>query len=168
MEQFRYCPMCATLLSRAQVEDTERSVCVRCNWINYLNPRPVVCAIPVAADGRVALVKRGVEPAKGTWALPGGFMELNEEPAAACARELLEETGLEAAELVLIDALHQKSGRYGSVVVIGYEAKIVDTAGAAPGDDAQDVCWADQANMPEMPFVSYQKIVEIWRRRQSF
>ncbi len=55
----------------------ERSVCDHCNFIDYHNPRVVVGAVPIF-ENRVLLARRAIEPRKGLWTVPGGFMEKGE------------------------------------------------------------------------------------------
>jgi ADP-ribose pyrophosphatase YjhB (NUDIX family) len=75
----------------------ERAVCPSCNTIHYENPLNVVGTIPVLEDTvlgpRVLLCKRNIEPRRGKWTLPAGFMELNESAAQGAARETDEEAG---------------------------------------------------------------------------
>lgn len=67
--------------------------CMWCNNTTYQNPLPV--AVVTASCGKgVLVIRRGHEPGKGKWALPGGFLELGETWQEGCARELFEETGL--------------------------------------------------------------------------
>lgn len=97
-------------------------------------------------DGRkmVALVERGNDPFRGSWALPGGFVETEEDLAHAAARELVEETGLE----VPAGTLHQL-GAYGApgrdprmrTVSIVYWARIPDPGEPVGGSDAAASSW---------------------------
>jgi ADP-ribose pyrophosphatase YjhB (NUDIX family) len=75
-------------------EDRERLACESCGYIAYVNPRLVVSTIPVTDDGRIVLLRRGIEPGKGLWAQPGGFLEVDETVTEAAIRETFEETGL--------------------------------------------------------------------------
>jgi 8-oxo-dGTP diphosphatase len=99
----------------------------------------------VVRDGKALLVKRGHEPRKGEWSLPGGRVELGESLEDAARREIKEETGLdvEIGPLVeVFDRVHRLDGR------IRYHFVIVDYLCVAPegdaraGDDADDVVWA--------------------------
>jgi ADP-ribose pyrophosphatase YjhB (NUDIX family) len=56
--------------------------------------------------GRVLLVRRAVEPFRGTWALPAGYQEVDEEPAATAVREVREESGIEVEVVRLLDLLY--------------------------------------------------------------
>jgi len=92
----RYCRYCGTPVERRapdQNDSHERAVCPACGTIHYVNPLLIVGTVPVLDDGRVLLCQRAIEPRRGYWTLPAGFMELNETLAQGAQRETLEETG---------------------------------------------------------------------------
>ena len=108
---------------------------------------PVVGVGAVALDGDcVLLVKRGHEPLKGEWSLPGGAVELGETLEAAVAREVREETDLDVAVGPIVDVLDRlhrdPDGR------VRYHYVLVDflchvrSGTLAPGSDADDAVWA--------------------------
>lgn len=70
----------------------ERAVCPQCQTIHYENPLNVVGTVPHLGE-QVLLCKRNIEPRRGKWTLPAGFMELNETTAQGAARETEEEAG---------------------------------------------------------------------------
>ena len=70
----------------------ERSICDHCGFIDYHNPRVVVGAIPVFED-KILLARRAIEPRRGFWTVPGGFMEKGESLQEGAARETWEECG---------------------------------------------------------------------------
>lgn len=71
-------------------DDRERLVCVDCGHVHYDNPKIIVGAV-CAWDGRFLLCRRAIEPRRGFWTMPAGYMELNETTAAGAAREVWEE-----------------------------------------------------------------------------
>jgi ADP-ribose pyrophosphatase YjhB (NUDIX family) len=71
-------------------EDRQRHICEDCGLVHYLNPRVVVCAIPAWGE-RLLLCRRAIEPRRGLWTLPGGFMENGESTLDTASRETLEE-----------------------------------------------------------------------------
>lgn len=73
-------------------DNRERAVCVDCGTIHYENPLNVVGTVPVWQD-QVLLCKRNIEPRRGFWTLPAGFMELGESTAEGALRETIEEAG---------------------------------------------------------------------------
>jgi ADP-ribose pyrophosphatase YjhB (NUDIX family) len=115
-------------------------------------PVLAVAGVVLAGD-QVLLVRRGTEPAKGIWSLPGGAVELGEELAQACGREIKEETGLEVEVGPLVEVVQRvvkdEQGR------VEYHYVILDylcTATAAPpraGDDACDARWVELAALSQ-------------------
>ncbi len=94
--RFKHCPNCgAAVHYRVPPDDNrERAVCPACSSIHYQNPLNVVGTLPVwEADGRVLLCLRAIEPRRGLWTLPAGFMELGETTAEGALRETREEAG---------------------------------------------------------------------------
>ena len=91
-----YCRHCghATEQRTPQDDITPRSVCPACGTIHYVNPLVVVGTVPYLGD-KVLLCKRNIEPRRGKWTLPAGFMELDETTAEGAARETVEESGAE-------------------------------------------------------------------------
>ncbi len=74
-------------------ENQKRFSCGRCGFIAYLNPLLVAGAIP-EKDGKILLLRRGIEPMKHLWTFPAGFVELGETVSAGAVRETREEVGL--------------------------------------------------------------------------
>jgi ADP-ribose pyrophosphatase YjhB (NUDIX family) len=81
-----------------------------------------VTTIPVTDDGRVVLIRRGIEPGKGLWAQPGGFLEVDETVTEAAIRETFEETGLivQPGEIIGLYTRLEVA-----VVVLVFEARVV-------------------------------------------
>jgi mutator protein MutT len=98
----------------------------------------------VVRDGKALIVRRGHEPRKGEWSLPGGRVELGESLEDATRREIREETGLEVDVGPLVEAfdrVHRLDGRIRYHFVI-LDYLCVPRAGEArAGDDAEDVAW---------------------------
>jgi 8-oxo-dGTP diphosphatase len=106
----------------------------------------------VVHRGRVLLVRRGREPLKGQWSIPGGLLELGEELAAGVRRELKEETGLEVEPLealVVFDRIFREGSR------VRYHYVIVDYAcrwkrgRLRPASDVLDARWVRRADLPQ-------------------
>lgn len=79
----------------------ERAICTGCGHIHYQNPLNVAGTIVQSADGRILLCQRNIEPQRGRWTLPAGFMELGETLMQAAARETQEEAGADIQGLAL-------------------------------------------------------------------
>ncbi len=97
---FTFCPRCATPLERRIAGDRERSACPACDWVHWDNPAPVVAAV-IEYEGRVLLARNAAWPPK-MFALVTGFLERDESPQQAVAREVKEETNLDTQSSRLI------------------------------------------------------------------
>ncbi|MFL5757704.1 MAG: NUDIX domain-containing protein, partial [Chloroflexota bacterium] len=90
-----YCSRCGTQLTLGPLpnEDRDRLACPSCGFVAYVNPRLVVTTLPITDHGEVVLLRRGIDPGRGSWAQPGGFLEVDETVTEAAVRETFEETG---------------------------------------------------------------------------
>ena len=106
MHEYRFCPNCASPLALiAKMEDggeTQRLRCAACEWTHWNNPTPVLAAV-IEYEGHILLARNAAWPGR-RFALITGFMEAGESPQAGIAREIKEETNLDAIELNLIGA----------------------------------------------------------------
>jgi ADP-ribose pyrophosphatase YjhB (NUDIX family) len=109
-----------------------------------------VGAIVKDERGRLLLIKRGHEPGKGLWSLPGGRVEPGEKDTEALVREMREETGL-AVEPGLLVGQVQRPGLDGAVLDIRDYAATVTGGTLQAGDDAADVRWVTVAGLTVMP-----------------
>ncbi|MEN9855206.1 MAG: hypothetical protein RLZZ157_332 [Pseudomonadota bacterium] len=88
-------------LQRPAGDERLRQVCSTCNFINYVNPRIVAGVVASDGQGSILLCRRAIEPRRGFWTVPAGFMEEGETTQAGAAREAREEACVE----ISIDAL---------------------------------------------------------------
>ncbi len=100
MSEYKYCPICASALILKIEGGLNRAACPSGHWTHWDNPLPVVAAL-VEVEGRILLARNAAWPEK-TFALITGFMERGETPEQGVARELKEETNLDASEIALI------------------------------------------------------------------
>ncbi|MGR6872733.1 NUDIX hydrolase [Pseudomonas sp. HK3] len=94
----KYCSECAHPVTYQVPEgdNRERAVCDQCGTIHYVNPRIIAGTLPVYQN-QILLCKRAIEPRKGYWTLPAGFMEQGETLEQGAARETQEEAGIDIA-----------------------------------------------------------------------
>jgi ADP-ribose pyrophosphatase YjhB (NUDIX family) len=117
--------------------------------------------VVVDAEDRVLLVKRSVDPKKGFWCLPGGFMELGETPEQAALRELKEETGLAGKIDMLLGVLTNPSALYHTVLIVGYLVKSYSGSLIA-GGDANDTALFHMNELPEIAFESHASFIRMY------
>lgn len=144
-------------------DNRERMVCVDCGHIAYENPKVVVGSV-VVYDGRILMCRRAIEPRKGFWTLPAGYMELGETLAEGAAREALEEA---EATITIEGILGVFSvARIGQVQVI-FRAGFANDGPPAfsPGPESLDV-WLfapDEIPWGEIAFPSVHWALKAWQ-----
>jgi 8-oxo-dGTP diphosphatase len=129
---YRFCPSCGGRLEQRRIKATEpeRPVCSACGYVVYLDPKVAVGTIIRAADDRLVLVRRAIEPGYGLWVFPGGYVDRGEEITAAAIREAREESGLDVRIDRLVN-IYSYGGR--SPIIIVYAATAL--GGELCGDD---------------------------------
>ena len=141
-------------------EDRERLICGDCGFIAYENPKVVVGSV-VVEEGKVLLCRRAIEPRRGYWTLPAGYMELGETVEEGAAREAWEEA---RAKLALEGILGVYSiARIGQVQVI-FRARLAEP-GFAPGPESLEVRLFEWGEIPwdEIAFPSVHWALKAWR-----
>ena len=155
-----YCSSCgAAVASRIPPgDDRERFVCDVCSTVHYSNPKIVAGCIPEWGD-RILLCRRAIEPRRGLWTLPAGFMENLETTQEAAARETLEEA---CARVEIGDLFSYLNVPRISQVYVLFRARLLDGHFAA-GAETLDVALFEESEVPwdELAFAS----IEITLRR---
>ena len=149
MDAPAFCTVCAGPLRPAG----RHPVCTGCGRVHHRDPKVGVGVVVLDEQGRLLLVRRGVEPGKGRWALPAGFVDAGEDPRSAAARETLEETGLVVEVGAVVDVYPSPPGRGGASFFLAFEAVAVGGTLAA-ADDALDAGFFAPGALPEMAFSS--------------
>jgi ADP-ribose pyrophosphatase YjhB (NUDIX family) len=162
-----FCSNCGASLQFGSVagEDRDRLSCPECGHIAYVNPRLVVTALPITESGELVLLRRGIEPGRGWWAQPGGFLEIDETVHQAAVRETREETGLliEPGEIIGLYTRLEAA-----VVTIAFEARVVGGT-ASPTLEALEIATfaPEHIPWPELAFRTTMWMLRDWidRRR---
>lgn len=135
-----------------QVMDKPRRRCPACGFIYFTDPK-VGVGVLLVEGGLVLLVRRGVEPEKGKWSIPAGYVDHGEDPRETAAREVLEETGLVVSVDRLLDVYHNPPDQGGASIFILYAASLIGGKMQA-GDDADQVGFFEASSLPKLAFAN--------------
>jgi len=145
-------------------DNRERLVCAACDYIAYENPRIVVGSV-VVQNGAVLMCRRAIEPRRGYWTLPAGYLELGETPEEGAAREAMEE----AQASIAIDGILAifSIPRLGQVQMI-FRARFAGQGDPsfAAGAESLDVALYPWDTIPwdDIAFPSVRWALDAWRR----
>jgi 8-oxo-dGTP diphosphatase len=155
--QINFCPRCGTPVTLENKFGKVRPACPACGWLHFADPK-VAAAVLIEQDGRVLLVRRTNDPFRGLWTLPAGFVDADEDPASAAARECLEETSLTVRVTRVLDVIAGREHPRGADFVIVYAAE-VESGTPLAADDADAVGWFDRSELPLLAFKATRTIL---------
>ena len=148
------------------LDGRERFYCDRarsgCGYIHYENPVPGV-GLLIEHAGQLVLIQRGHPPHEGEWALPSGFIEIDETAEQAAVREAYEETGLEIKITGLFSVHSFPEGPPLSGIIVFYRARPLNIGALRAGDDARAVKLFAPADLPPMSFRTHREALELWQ-----
>lgn len=166
-QRYRFCIYCGGEVARKYVahDGKEREVCNSCGRVLYYSSKPCVGALIVKGD-RILLVKRMVQPYKGYWDIPGGFLEAGEHPEDGLVREVREETGLQVKPIEILGIFMDKYGpEADDTLNIHYVVEIIGGEEQV-GSDAAELRWFNKNNLPKkIAFRNGREALAIWRNR---
>ena len=120
----------------------------------------VAVGVAVFDGDRLLLVRRVMNPGRGLWSLPGGYLDLGEDPREAAAREALEEAGVEVSVGDVIDVFANPIEEGGAVFIL-FAATMV-SGEPVPGDDADAAVFFGRGDVPPLAFASTEAVVRRW------
>jgi 8-oxo-dGTP diphosphatase len=165
-EEVAYCSRCGAPMVTKQKWDKLRRVCTDCGFIHFTDPK-VGVGVAVVHKGKLLLIRRSMNPEKGKWSLPAGFLDNGEDPRKTAVRETHEETNLQVEIERLLDVYHNLSGKGGASIFILYQAKLVGGTPKA-GDDADAVGFFGLNELPEIAFASTQDAIARLREQLTW
>jgi len=143
-------------------------VCERCGWRWHANPLPAAAVLleraRVEGETDILLLRRAVDPGRGDWDLPGGYLDPGESFEAGARREAAEEAGIDVELIGLSGAYHSAAG---NAVAVVYRARALDPrAPVHPDAESDDHAWVPRSAvaewLPRMAFPSMRAAVADW------
>lgn len=167
MSQHIYCPQCGCLLSTKFDGGRHRVACLTdgCGFMHF-GDASIGCGGVVIRDAKVLLVQRGINPGRGNWQIPGGYVEMDEEIHLAVEREVLEETGITAKVTDSLGFRHTAGNpeRPFSNLYVVFRLDPVDGEPLADGDETLD---AGYFTLDEMIEKTGIQSLSLWAVRQA-
>jgi 8-oxo-dGTP diphosphatase len=161
---YRYCPFCATELALTEKGGRQRPACPNCAFVQFRNPLPGVVVL-IEKEGTVLLGRRRGGFGAGTWGLPQGYIEFDEDFLTAAIREAKEETGLDVEIRSIINVVSNllSPGLHTLAIVL-----LAGVAGGelCAGDDLETLEWVPLSGpLPEMAFEADERIIQRYRMK---
>jgi ADP-ribose pyrophosphatase YjhB (NUDIX family) len=145
-------------------DDRERAVCAHCGFIDYQNPKVVVGSVALWKT-KILLCKRAIEPRKGYWTLPAGYLELGESVEDGAIREAMEEA---RARLVIDRLLAVYSVPRISQVQVMFRARLeTPEIAAGPESEAVGLFDWDDIPWPDIAFPTAGWALRQWRETKD-
>ena len=162
---FEYCPCCGS--SQFRVNNIKSKKCNKCGFVYYFNISASTAAFITDESGRLLVAKRANEPAKGTFDLPGGFVDSGETAEEAITREVKEETGLivnNFAYCFSIPNVYVYSGFDIHTLDLFFEANVNEIAAIKAADDVSELLWMKQDDIEPEQFglTSIKQAISKW------
>jgi 8-oxo-dGTP diphosphatase len=170
VETIKFCMRCGHAMELQEESGRIRPVCPVCGAVYYFAPQVAGVAIVTRGeDDHILLVRRGEDPGKGLWGLPGGFVETGETVREALSREILEETGytIETGELVGVWSFFNDVKKLSGVALV-YATRVTGGIFQIASDSVQAE-WLTPARALEFPlaFEAHRQALLTWLKRAS-
>lgn len=162
INSFKYCPNCGF-----QFDDYEdhSKICPNCDLHFYINPSPTTGAVLLNEKGEILLVKRRVDPGKGLWDIPGGFVDLNEDLETSLKRELKEELNIKIDDLKYLTSkvdTYKYGNRLQQTLGVIFEGKVLQEDKIIPSDDVDGFDFFTKDNFP-IDKISFKSLEDFFR-----
>ena len=154
----KFCPQCGTKLATKYLHGHDRPSCPNCLFVHYAGPK-VAVGVVIARNGQILLNRRAIDPGKGLWSFPSGYVDLGESTAGAAVREVKEETGYDV-ELRGLVGVYSTASR--PVVFVVYVGDLIGGE-LMPCDEVEDVKLFGADDLPSLAFEHDSQIVRDWQ-----
>jgi len=161
-----FCIRCGTQLELRQVEGRDLEACPACDYIHWRNP-VVATLVVVEVPGGFILGKRSIEPGFGLWCLPGGYVNDDEHPEVAAARECREEIKAGVRIISLLGIYHIVRGDGSGMLGLAYRAHLGPGETAGVGSEMEEIGIFTPASLPTLAFPSHRRAIADWSRTNA-
>jgi len=153
---YNFCPHCGAALPQSNDKFAPQT-CAPCGRTWYHNSKPCAGAL-IVHDKRVLLVRRAVEPFKGCWDIPGGFLEPGEHPRDGMLREVKEETGLDVRVIDLLGVYVDRYDFDGVALFTLNHYYVVEPIGGTlkAADDVSEYRWFALNQLPDANDIAFE------------
>jgi len=159
-----YCYQCGNELEVQFIDHREREVCPNCGWVYYVQLK-VGSAVIIEQDNKLLLLQRAHEPWLGSWMIPAGYVEADEDPKDAAKREVFEEAGLNVELGDLVKTYYFDDDPRGNGVAFVYKAGNVSGEINLNGE-ATDARYFAHDEIPSfLTKGGHDRIIAEWRAR---
>ncbi len=159
-ENINFCMKCGNKLELFNDREGKlRPHCNNCGWIFYKNPVPAAAMVIMNEKQEIVIIKRLFEPKANEWALPSGYIDINQDPEEAACAEMHEETGLIGEVKEFLGYYSDYSSVVEKVISLGFLMKIKGGRLQA-GDDATEARYVRVEDMPPIAFASHKHFIE--------
>jgi len=166
LDYFRFCPVCGS--PHFDVNNVKSKRCADCGFVYYLNPSAATAAFIENEKGELLVARRAKEPARGTFDLPGGFVDMEESGAEAIIREIKEEVHLDAVKAELLFSLpnwYLYSGLHIPTLDLFFRCTVADFSPLQADDDVATVFFIqpEALNPADFGLASIRKAIMMYK-----
>jgi ADP-ribose pyrophosphatase YjhB (NUDIX family) len=158
-----YCVNCGAALVPKLVDGRDVEACPNDSFILWHDPKVATAVVVESGDG-VVLGRRAIEPGYGLWCLPGGFVNADEDPAAAAVRECMEEIGATVELTALLGVFHIPKTDAASMVGIAYRGRVADGSVPQAGVEMLEIGVFPVDALPALAFPSHRAVLDEYVR----
>ncbi len=165
-DTFVFCPYDGIELQANSSSNAQEKRCPRCGFVDYGNPKACV-AILIMRGRKLLLAKRAIEPQKGMWDFPGGFVDRAETAEETVVREAQEELQVSVEVQRYLGSVPDVYGPRGTPTLnLCFTAKII-AGKPAPASDVAELRWFPMDELPKRMAFAHQHVMVSWCRRRA-